>query len=184
LQPTSSTIHSHTTLFKVRGQGGRTVAGQRSESFREEHDNLRPLRQQTRTLDKMGFEHNPLTGPHTTIRTSATPFLYSIDRSYLCFDIAVEKLIRSPSHWIKDGLQWSENCQVRGIINVSTSFDGQVSVACICCSPAKQFSVFLHLHKLTAKQYSSHTFSQEFQCFPSADHFYFRCGLLGFISET
>jgi hypothetical protein len=83
-------------------------------------------------------------------------------------DIAVEKLspsfLATKSGWLTDKSkpEWSKKCQARGIINVSASFDGQVPVACIFCSPAYQLSVF---HKLSAKQYLSHTFSQKFQIF-------------------
>ena len=85
---------------------------------------------------------HPLKEPHVdscSKRTSATPSLLIYRcRSQESHSLALATELR----WLTDKSkpQWSENCQVRGIINIEASFDGQVLVACICCSPAQQFS--------------------------------------------
>jgi hypothetical protein len=121
----------------------------------------------------MGFEPRPLIGPHVDCcskRTSATPSLHLVDQWHLlCFDIAVEmlnlSLLVTESSADKLKPQWSEKCQVRGIIKVSASFDGQVPAVACSVGQLNNYPSCFHLHKLLAKQFLSHTFGQEFQFF-------------------
>ena len=110
LQPMSSTTHSHTTrIFKVRGQKtaeARTIVGWQSESFKGGHNYLlyyfglfvsRPEHWIFRNFQtKWGSNTTHNIDSCSKRTSSATPFLCSIDRWYLCCDIAVEKLTLSP----------------------------------------------------------------------------------------
>ena len=109
-----------TTTFKLQVRGpitakGRTIAGRKSDenrnppgksittwvSFGTPLPTTGPNIGYSKTQTKLGSNRHPLTGPHVdscSKRTSATPFLHSIDCWCLCLDIAVEKLILSPSH--------------------------------------------------------------------------------------